>query len=460
MILTQGPQFNGKASKRLHVMAKPIGAACNIDCTYCYYLSKQDLLEYKKGCSPRMDDETLETYIRQYIEGQNTPEIIFSWQGGEPTMLGLEYFEKIVLLQKKYQPSGIKISNDLQTNGTLLNDEWCEFLATNSFLVGLSIDGPELLHNTYRTNKAGRGTFNQVMKAVELLHKHSVKFATLTCVNNLTSQNPLEVYRFLRDVVKSPQMQFIPIVEQKTFRTDAPQIVGEGQTGQTNEQLRQGDKRLIPGHKDSVVESWCVSDEAWGNFLIAVFDEWARHDIGKVFVQYFEASIETWMGRQNPLCTLGEVCGKGLAMEPTGDVFACDHYVYPEFKIGNINQRSLDDMAFDKKQQEFGFAKSRSLTSQCQKCEYRFACHGECPKNRFIRTRDGEPGLNYLCAGWKKFFSHADRSIAYILRAMKHPVKHGKYSDSELQAAREKAIAERASLAQNTSTAPAYPTKF
>ncbi|MCL4165146.1 UNVERIFIED_CONTAM: hypothetical protein GTU68_034116, partial [Idotea baltica] len=202
-------------------MAKPIGAVCNIDCTYCYYLSKEDLLEYKKGCSPQMDDETLEIYIRQYIEGQNTPEIIFSWQGGEPTLLGLEYFEKIVHFQKKYQPDGIVISNDLQTNGTLLTDKWCEFLAENNFLVGLSIDGPELLHNAYRTNKAGRGTFNQVMKAVDLLHKHNVKFATLTCVNNLTSRNPLEVYRFLRDVVKSPQMQFIPIVEQKTFRTVA-----------------------------------------------------------------------------------------------------------------------------------------------------------------------------------------------------------------------------------------------
>ena len=321
MHITQGPQFNGKASKRLHVMAKPIGAVCNIDCTYCYYLSKQDLLEYKPGCSPVMDEETLETYIRQYIAGQNTPEIIFSWQGGEPTMLGLDYFKTIVELQNKYRPDGITISNDLQTNGTLLNDEWCEFLKANNFLVGLSIDGPEMMHNAYRTNRAGRGTFRQVMNAVELLHKHEVKFATLTCVNNLTSRNPLEVYRFLRDEVRSPQMQFIPIVEQKTFRTTAPQ------TWEPNEQLKQGDKRLIPGHKDAVIEPFCVADEAWGNFLIAIFNEWVLHDIGNVFVQYFEASIETWMGRKNPLCTLGEICGKGLAMEPNGDVFACDHYV-------------------------------------------------------------------------------------------------------------------------------------
>ncbi|WP_086981009.1 anaerobic sulfatase maturase [Vibrio aphrogenes] len=426
MNITQGPQFNGKASKRMHVMAKPIGAVCNIDCDYCYYLSKQDLLDYKKGCSPEMDDSDLETYIRQYIEGQNTPEIIFTWQGGEPTLLGVDYFRKVVELQRQYCPEGITISNDLQTNGTLLNDTWCQFLAENHFLVGLSIDGPELLHNAYRTNKAGKGTFKQVMRAVELLHKHQVKFATLTCVNNLTSQNPLEVYRFLRDEVKSPQMQFIPIVEQKTFRTIAPQK-GE----QT--QPRQGDKRLIPGNKNSIMEPWCVSDLAWGNFLISIFNEWALHDVGKVFVQYFEASVEAWMGRKNPLCTLGEICGKGLAMEPTGDVFACDHYVYPDYKIGNIHESTIDEMAYSQKQQEFGFAKSRTLTTQCQQCDYKFACHGECPKNRFISTRDGEPGLNYLCAGWHKFFSHVDQSMAYILRHLGHPVAHGKFSDSVLR---------------------------
>lgn len=334
----------------------------------------------------------------------------------------------------------MKISNDLQTNGTLLNDEWCEFLSENHFLVGLSIDGPEMLHNAYRTNRAGRGTFKQVMNAVELLHKHQVNFATLTCVNNLTSRNPLEVYRFLRDEVRSPQMQFIPIVEQKTFRTTAPQ------KWQPQEQLKQGDKRLIPGHKDSVMEPWCVADEAWGHFLIAVFDEWIKNDIGKVFVQYFEASVEAWMGRANPLCTLGEVCGKGLAMEPNGDVFACDHYVYPEYKVGNIHHDKLDELAYSKEQQKFGFAKSRLLTQQCRDCEYQFACYGECPKNRFIRTRDGEPGLNYLCAGWKKFFAHADKAMAYILRATGNVVAHGKYSDSVVR--------------QESEQRPVFETKF
>lgn len=441
-ILSAGPQFMGKASKRMHVMAKPIGAACNIDCTYCYYLSKQDLLDYKKGCSPEMSLETLEHYIKSYIEGQNTPEIIFSWQGGEPTMLGVEYFHKIVEFQKKYKPEGTKISNDLQTNGTLLNDEWCEFLKENDFLVGLSIDGPELLHNTYRTNKAGRGTFKQVMKAVELLHKHQVNFATLTCVNNMTSRQPLEVYRFLRDVVKSPQMQFIPIVEQKTFRTDAPQTWDE------SAMPRQGDKRLIPGNQNSIMEPFCVSDEAWGNFLIAIFDEWIQRDVGQVFIQYFEAFIETWMGRRNPLCTLGEMCGKGLAMEPNGDVFACDHYVYPEYKIGNIYDTQLGTLAYSQKQQEFGVAKSKTLTKQCEKCEYKFACFGECPKNRFIATKDGEPGLNYLCAGWHKFYRHADKGFSYILRALKHPVAHGRYSDEKMKKAYEEHLAVQKAKAQ------------
>ncbi|GAM70752.1 arylsulfatase regulatory protein [Vibrio sp. JCM 19236] len=392
-------------------------------------MSKQDLLEYKKGCSPQISDADLESYVKQYIEGQNTPEIIFSWQGGEPTLLGLEFFERVVELQEKYRPQGVTIANDLQTNGTLLNDKWCLFLSQHNFLVGLSIDGPQMYHDAYRTNKAGRGTFKQVMNAVELLHKYEVKFATLTCINNLTSRAPLEIYRFLRDEVRSPQMQFIPIVEPKSFRDTAPQH------WPADQQPKQGDKRLIPGSKNSVMESWCVTDEAWGNFLIAVFDEWASRDVGKVFVQYFEAFIETWMGRRNPLCTLGEFCGKGLAMEPTGDVFSCDHYVYPEYKLGNVHERPLDEMAYSAEQQEFGFAKTRTLTEQCQKCDYKFACHGECPKNRFIRTMDGEPGLNYLCAGWHKFYRHADRSIAHLLRLMGYPVAHGKFSDAVVRQA-------------------------
>lgn len=422
-IMIKAPTFKGKASKRLHIMAKPIGPICNLNCSYCYYLSKQNLLEYNKGKSPRMNEHALESYIRQYIHAQNTPEIVFSWQGGEPTMLGLDYFKTVVELQEKYKPEGVVIYNDLQTNGTLLNDHWCTFLKSHNFLVGLSIDGPEKMHNMYRRNKAGRGTFREVMNAVELLHKHKVSFATLTCINNITSRDPLSVYRFLRDEVRSTQLQFIPIVEKKDFHITAPQ------TSSHQEQLKQGDKRLIPGNKNSIVESWCVSDEAWGNFLIEIFNEWIKNDLGKISVPYFDACVESWRGAPNPLCTLADICGKGLAMEANGDVFSCDHYVYPEYKIGNIHTQKLEDFAYGLPQQKFGFNKSKTLTSQCQQCNYLFACYGECPKNRFIQTREGEPGLNYLCAGWKKFFAHADKGISFLLRATGNPVINGKHQE-------------------------------
>ncbi len=424
--------FNGKPIKRTHVMAKPVGAACNIDCTYCYYLSKKDLLEYKQGCTPKLQAAQLENYIKRYIESHNSPEIIFSWQGGEPTLLGLDYFKNVVELQRKYCPQGVTIKNDLQTNGILLNDQWCEFLAKHDFLVGLSIDGPEMLHNAHRKNRSGRGTFSQVMRAVALIHKHKVSFATLTCVNNLTSRNALEVYRFLRDEVKSTQIQFIPIVEQTTFRTEAPQ--GEGDSWIIDNQQRMGDKRLIPGNKDAVVESFCVSGEGWGDFLIEVFDEWQKRDVGTVFVQYFEANLASWIGEKTQLCTLNPVCGKGLAMEPNGDMYSCDHYVYPEYKVGNIHHDDLDDMSYGEKQQDFGHAKVESLTKECRSCEYVFACYGECPKNRFVKNGSGEANHNYLCAGWKKYFAHVDSRLASIARKYGYPVKFGRYSDAKLAA--------------------------
>lgn len=402
--------------KTMNVMAKPIGPACNIDCDYCYYLSKEGLLDYDKKCKPKMEGEMLEQYIKSYIEQQNTDQIVFHWQGGEPTLLGVAYFKEVIRLQKKYARKGVRIENNLQTNGTLLNDEWARFLAKHNFLVGISIDGPELYHNAYRTNKAGRGTFRQTMKGLEALKRHNVAFATLTCVNNLTGSNPVEIYRFLRDVVGSTQMQFIPIVELKSFTTTAPQHwKGE-------EVLFDGMPELDPSHRDSVVESWCVSAEQWGQFLCGVFDEWFNHDIGKINVPYFEACVETWMGRVNPLCTLAPMCGKGLAIEANGDVFACDHYVYPEYKLGNIQTTELEQMQFSPIQEQFGRAKEASLPSQCRNCDYQFACFGECPKNRFIQTMEGEPGLNYLCRGWNHFFSHIDPYISLIVRAMGYEV--------------------------------------
>ncbi|MFT5788952.1 MAG: hypothetical protein ACI8SJ_001060 [Shewanella sp.] len=332
-------------------------------------------------------------------------------------MLGLDYFKEVVRLQAKYASKNVIISNDLQTNGTLLTDAWCYFLSKHNFLVGLSIDGPEMYHNAYRKNRAGRGTFKQVMAGIALLHKHKVNFATLTCINKLTSQSPLEIYRFLRDEVRSPQIQFIPIAEPETFRETAPHH------WKTEDMPILGSKQAQPGELGSVVTPWSVSSESWGKFLCGVFDEWLTHDIGKVNVQYFEACVATWMGRTNPLCTLGSLCGKGLAMEPNGDVFACDHYVYPEYKIGNIHEKPLEQMAFSAIQQRFGFAKSRTLTKQCQNCDYKFACFGECPKNRFVRSYDGEMGHNYLCQGWHMFFKHIDIYMCQIVSAMGYQVR-------------------------------------
>lgn len=358
-----------------------------------------------------MQGDDLEHYIKTYIQEHNFPEIVFHWQGGESTLLGVNYFREVVKLQKKYCPEGVAILNNFQTNGTLLNDEWGRFLSKNNFLVGLSIDGPELIHNTYRTNKAGRGTWRQTMKGLEVIHKHNVNFATLTCVNNISGNAPLEVYRFLRDVVKSPQMQFIPIVEAKSFRDTAPQRWKE------EEMVYQGMPEAEPNHPNSIMEKWCVSASQWGNFLCSVFDEWMQNDFGKVNIPYFEASLEAWMGRVSPLCTLAPLCGKGLAIEANGDVFACDHYVYPEYKLGNIKEEKLGDLQFSQKQENFGRVKEGTLPTQCQKCEYQFACFGECPKNRILKTLEGEKGLNYLCAGWKQFWKHIDPYMTIILQS-------------------------------------------
>ena len=399
--------FRGKPVTRLHVMAKPIGPTCNLDCDYCYYLSKQGLLGIKHGA--QMSDEVLETFIRQYIEEQNYKEIIFSWQGGEPTLLGLTFFEKVVALQKKYCPKHKRCENDLQTNGTLLDDEWCAFLAENGFLVGLSVDGPRELHDAHRKNKAGEGSFDKVMNAARLLRKHGTPFATLSCVNRDTGQSPLEVYRFLRDEVGSKRMQFIPIVEPKLFRDTAPQ------RWPAESMPALGSSAAKPGTQDSVVEDWCVDPDDWGEFLCTVFDEWYKKDRGEIYVHYFDAAVETWMGRVNPLCTQAPMCGKGLAMEQDGNVYACDHYVYPEYATGNIMDKSIKEMAFSENQEVFGKLKEGGLPQYCRDCKYEFACFGECPKNRFIKTPSGEPGLNYLCSGWKKFFAHIDEPIRKIV---------------------------------------------
>ncbi len=389
-------------------MVKPIGPQCNLDCTYCYYLSKEELLGAADG--GRISVEMLETFIRQYFESHNSKEVIFSWQGGEPTLLGVGFFRNVVELQKKYCPKHVRCENDIQTNGTLLDDEWCAFLHEENILAGLSIDGPETLHNAYRKDRSGQGSFRAVFRAVQLLKKHNVNFATLSCVNRLTAKHPQEVYRFLRDEVGSRRMQFIPVVEPLNFRKLAPQH-WDG--------LRMplpGTPQARPGGDESVVEEWSVDPDDWGEFLCTVFDEWHRKDVGKIYVNYFDAAIETWMGHVSPLCTQGPLCGKGLALERDGSLYACDHYVYPEYRVGNILEMPLSEMAFSEQQERFGRMKEASLPEHCRRCEYEFACFGECPKNRFIKTPDGEPGLNYLCSGWKTFFAHIDEPVRKIVR--------------------------------------------
>jgi uncharacterized protein len=399
----------------MHAMVKPYGPVCNLDCDYCYYLSKQNLLDTDSGW--KISDELLEKFIAEYIGTQNHEVVVFSWQGGESSLLGLDFFRKVVALQKRYSEPGVTIENDLQTNGTTLNDEWCRFLKEEKFLVGLSIDGPGHIHDAHRRSADGKGSFKKALSAAKLLRKHGVKFATLTVVNDKNSLKPLETYRFLRDVVGSKQMQFIPIVEPKTFRDTAPQFWPR------EDFIKRDDPRTDPAHENSIVETWCVESDAYGDFLITVFDEWFSQDYGKIFVPFFDSAVEQWMGRPSPLCIFSPICGKGLALEHDGSVYSCDHYVYPEYKLGNINDTALVDMAFSDKQQAFGYGKDKTLPLDCRVCPYLFACSGECPKNRILLADSGEPGLNYLCRGLFKYFEHIDPYIREIVQSLGYEVK-------------------------------------
>lgn len=381
--------------KAFHVMTKPIGPICNIDCKYCFYLEKEKM--YPDKSNWRMPDHLLESYVRQYIEHQNIPEISFAWQGGEPTLLGVNFFRKVVEYQKKYCPPGRRVTNALQTNGTLLDDEWCEFLAENNFLIGLSIDGPREMHDHYRVDKKGKPTFDAVMRGLELLKKHKVEFNTLTVVNRINSRDPLAVYKFLREI-GSTFMQFIPLVERAgsgEMLAEPPLLPILGETDDLSQPV-------------SPVTGWSVESAAYGEFLCKIFDEWVRNDVGKIFVQIFEVQLGVWMGRPASLCVFSETCGSAMAMEHNGDLYSCDHFVYPQYKLGNILETPMDELVNLSQQRKFGTDKRDTLPKYCRECDVRFACNGECPKHRFIRTPDGEPGLNYLCAGYKKFFHHID----------------------------------------------------
>ncbi len=376
-------------SRGFHVLAKPIGPICNLDCKYCFYLEKEKLYPAATGKAQwALPDEVLESYIRQYIEGQEVPVISFAWQGGEPTLLGVDYFRKVMALQSRYA-SGKRIENALQTNGVLLDDEWCQFLAENQFLVGLSIDGPQKLHDRYRLDKGGAPSFEKVMRGLGFLKKHGVEFNTLTVVQRHNSYHPLEVYRFLKEI-GSRFMQFIPIVERVAEQPDPSGLV------------------LISPDSEAkaAVTEWSVEALQFGKFLCAIFDEWVRNDVARIYVQLFDVALESWVGSEPSLCVFRRTCGDALVVEHNGDIYSCDHYVYPENLLGNIMEHPLAAMVDGTQQRKFGQDKLDTLPRYCLECEVRFACNGECPKHRFIRTPDGEPGLNYLCAGYKIFFNH------------------------------------------------------
>ena len=395
-------------ARAYHAMIKPIGAICNLDCTYCYYLHKKELLG--SDSKFRISDQILEAHIKQYTEGQDRDEVVFSWQGGEPTLLGLDFFRRVVELEQKYKKPSQRIENDLQTNGTLLNDEWGTFLKQHGFLVGLSIDGPKELHDIYRIANDGNPTFDKIFAAAQMLQRHGVPFNSLTVINRHNARRPLDVYRFLKNEIRPRQMQFIPCVEPKVFRNVAP---------------HKWDRATLPiydspgahpGNPDSVVTDWSVDPDDWGYFLCKVWDDWYRRDIGKAFVNLFETAVAQWVGQESQLCIYHEFCGKGVALEHDGSLYSCDHYVYPEYKLGNILQTSSSRMAFSEEQKAFGFAKFNTLPQRCRECHYLFACNGECPKNRLIRTPDGQAGLNYLCSGLGKFWRHIDRDAQDICR--------------------------------------------
>lgn len=391
-----------------HVMTKPIGPLCNLGCQYCFYLEKEKLFPGNENF--KMRDEVLEAFIQQYITQQNVPEVSFAWQGGEPTLLGVSFFRKVVELQKKHA-NGKKISNAFQTNGTLLDDTWGAFFSENQFLVGISVDGPPKLHNTYRVDKKGMPTYDQVIRGVKCLKKHGVEFNTLTVVNRRNAQKPLDVYRFLKEI-GSGFIQFIPLVERLPDAEARSLGLDLATPPQGHEQ---GQARLL------VTES-SVEPRQYGDFLITIFEEWVRGDVGKVFVQLFDAALGNWIGAGSSLCVFAEKCGSALALEHNGEVYSCDHYVYPQYKLGNLLNRSLAEMLDSPQQRKFGSDKLDALPGYCRKCDVRFACNGECPKHRFLSTPDGEYGLNYLCAGYKRFFNH----IGPSMHVMKELLQRGR----------------------------------
>lgn len=377
-----------------YVMAKPAGSICNLNCSYCYYLEKENL--YKDKASHQMSDEVLEKYIESYIQAQPVPEVLFTWHGGETLLRDKQFYYKALAYQKKYG-RGRQIDNSLQTNGVLLTDDWCKFFKDNNFLIGISIDGPEHCHDVYRKNKGGKGTFKQVMRGIELLQKHEVEFNTLSVINNYNVDYPLEVYRFFKEI-GSRYMQFSPIVERIHVK-DVPS----------------GLKLMGPEDKDDyVIAPWTVDAKKFGQFYIDIFDEWVLNDVGQYFVQIFDATLANTVGEQPGSCIYAKKCGHASVMEFNGDLYACDHYVFPEYYLGNIKTKTIFEMMFSELQLQFGADKRDKLPTQCLQCEFLDLCNGECPKNRILTTSTGEPGLNWLCAGFKMYYRHTKPYMEFM----------------------------------------------
>jgi len=406
---------NTAGASGIHVVAKPAGPACNLACEYCFYLEKKSL--YPTGEQYRMPDKALGAFIAGYIASQPTPVVEFVWQGGEPTLLGIDFFKRVVELQNPFAKDRM-ITNSLQTNGTLLDDEWCRFLKRHSFMVGISLDGPKEIHDRYRKDRKGRGTFEQVMRGLKLLQKHQVEYNVMTCVARETAARPLEVYRFFRNAGVE-FVQFTPVVER----------MPDKQSGHLGLRLA-GPASLQKEESHTEATPWTVVPEEYGDFLIAVFEEWVRNDVGKMFIMNFEWALNAWVGNPSPVCVHAKQCGRSLVIEHNGDVYACDHCVYPEYRLGNILADALLAMVEKSLKTGYGIAKETALPGQCRECEVLAACRGGCPKHRFTATYNGEPGLHYLCTGYRKFFLHIRKYLRVMARLLEEGLPVSRVMDA------------------------------
>ncbi len=403
-----------------HLLAKPTGATCNLDCTYCFFLSKEMLYP---GSRFRMADAMLERYIRQLIEGHQTPQVQVAWQGGEPTLMGLDFFQRSIELVERYRKPGTTVEYTIQTNGTLIDDAWAAFFKQHNFLVGISIDGPQAMHDAYRVDKGGQPTFDKVMRGLSYLQRHDVEYNTLTTLHHANADHPAEVYRFLRDDCGSRFHQFIPIIERLpvdpvTQSPSPPVSLSPGHLVTPSPWTSWRDRPLYT-QTGAYVTDRSITAEQYGRFLAGVFEEWVRRDVGTVYVQMFDVALANWVGEPSGLCVHSKTCGLALALEHNGDIYSCDHFVEPAYRLGNIAETPMIELIASPQQQKFGQDKFDALPRYCRECDVRFACHGGCPKDRFILTPDGEPGLNYLCAGYKLFFHHIDQPMRFMAEALR-----------------------------------------